>query len=243
MFHSRTIMALVAALLASALSTPVAAQEQEKGTFDISVLGIRVGVLAFEATTQGDQYEARGSAKATGLMAALFDGGADVVATGRETGGTLKPSTFKEVTNSKKGRVERAFHYRNGIPEITRTPARSKPQKYAAPAAEQAGTVDPMTAAYMILRNQSAQDVCKMNVELFDGNRRSRLTMSSKSGSGDEITCTGTYRRIAGFSPKEMAERSSWPVSMNYERMGKDQYALSSAEFSTDFGTARLSRR
>lgn len=241
MFQRQVFAVLAASLAIGGIGG--AASAGEKAAFDFSILGIRVATLAYDATEGDGRYEARGSARATGMMGALFEGSSNAVSSGRVEGNRLRPSYYSEATTDNDGTVRTTIRYRGGIPDVTRDPPRSKPRKYAAPAKDQAGTFDPMTTAYAILRDQPQAQLCKLDVSMYNGARRSRLQMTSAKKSGDKVTCKGKYTRIAGFSPKEMSAQSSWPVTIDYVRSGKDRFSVNAAKFTTKFGSARLRRK
>ncbi|QDY69823.1 DUF3108 domain-containing protein [Qingshengfaniella alkalisoli] len=226
--------------LSAALSP---AQAQEVGQYDVVVGGLRAGTLAYEADVSGNTYSLRGSARASGLVGIFVDSVVDVASRGYIDGHTLRPSGYAERTNNKGEVVRRDFRYRNGIPQITRTPPRDKPQKHAVAPQQQAGTLDPMSAAFAILRDKPTVEACQLDISMFDGAKRSRLQYTSREDDGDDIVCSGQYLRIAGFSPKEMAERASWPVTARYQQMPNGDARLAELRFSTSFGAARIRRR
>lgn len=237
---------LVALTLVALTTTPrPALAEQESGLFSMTVAGIRAGTLSYRAEIDAATYTARGSARASGLFGAFLDAEVDTVARGTLRGGTLRPAYAAETVIEGRKRTLRQFRFDSaGVPSITRDPPRKKPQKHAAPAGAQAGTLDPMSAAFAILRNRDGTDICSLDIAVFDGARRSRIRQSARSAlDGGGVRCTGSYSRIAGFSPREMAERVNWPLRFDYAPLPGGGYALTELRFPTSFGTARIRRR
>lgn len=233
---------VVAAAFSLGLLSAPPADAAQTGAFTLTVGGFKVGILAYEATETADRYEVHGSARSAGLIGAFMDGNVDAAVSGRIRNGTLLPSVSKETTVSGGQTVQRIFDFSKGFPAITRTPPRTKPQKYAVPAEQQAGTLDPLSAAYAILRDKPAAEVCKLDVIMFDGARRSRLQMTGGTASPGGMVCDAVYTRVAGFSPREMREQSTWPVTLTYAANGTG-YRLSELNFPSSFGNARLRRQ
>lgn len=235
------LAAILLALAMAAAPAPVTAQQS--GTFDMSVAGIRAGTLRYEGGEAGGRYDVRGGVRSSGLIGAFFDVRIDTTAEGRVTGSRYRPGSYSEVFTDDEETVRRTFRYAAGVPRITRDPPRSKPPKHGAPAAEQAGTVDPMTAAWVILRDREASEVCTLDLPLYDGIRRTRLILDAALRAEDGLTCRGRYVRVAGFSPEQMAERRVWPVEIDYARLEGGTLRVREVRFPTSFGAARLTRR
>lgn len=228
-----------AALLSTAPAAAMAAEES--AAFAVSFGGIRAGVLAFRAEDTGDGYTVHGSARASGLLRALFDAEIDTVAQGTVSGNSYRPRIAREVTARPDDRRERRYAFDGaGVPRITDTPPRDA-RPGDAPAAAQAGTVDTTTAAYAILRDRPAPLACDLDLAIYDGRRRHRIVFDRPSADG--LTCAGTYSRVAGFSAAEMAERRDWPLTLTYARQSDGTLRVTRVDFPTSFGTARITRR
>ncbi|MEM1129243.1 MAG: DUF3108 domain-containing protein [Pseudomonadota bacterium] len=234
--------ALVATM--SALVFSAAGAATESGSFTVSVSGIRAGTLAYEGTVNGDSYLARGSARASGLLGAILDVRADAAAEGRIKGTQLAPQTASERIREDGEEFKKTYRFNSvGTPNINREPARKKPRKHAADPNAQRGVVDPMTAAFAILRDQTDDTACALDIASFDGARRSRLLLKSREQTNDGVICRGDYIREAGFSPKEMSERVVWPVTLEYSRRGDGTLQVKELSFPTSFGPARIRRQ
>lgn len=234
------LRALACALLLAL--TPVAAgAAEETGAFNVSFGGIRAGLLAFRGEEGSGSYTVHGSARASGLLGALFDAEIDTVAQGAVSGNTYRPRMAREVTAKPDDKRERRYDFNSaGVPRITNTPPRAA-RPGDAPAAAQAGTVDTTTAAFAILRDRPAALACDLDLAIYDGRKRHRIVFDQPSADG--LTCSGTYSRVAGFSADEMAERRNWPLTLTYARLPDGTLRVDRLNFPTSFGTARITRR
>lgn len=230
-------------LFACALGGTTAQGIAESGQFNVSFGGIRAGILAYDGQESGGRYSVNGAARASGLLGAIFDASVDTAAQGRVSGNRYAPSAAREVTREDGETVQRVFRYPGGVPSLTRTPPRSKPQKHAVAASGQKGTVDTTTAAFAILRDRPAGLACDLDVSIFDGAKRHRIQFSRSQKTSKGLICHGTYTRIAGFSPKEMAEQVKWPLQMDYEQLSDGNLRVTGLTFKTSFGKARIRRR
>ncbi len=233
----RTLSAALALALAGA---PALAEE---GMFDVSVAGIRAGIVAYEGTERGGVYEVRGSGRASGIVGAFTDGSLDVASNGLVEGNSYRPSGYSEVAREDGEETRRRFTYAGGVPSVTRTPPRKKPEKFSAPAAQQGGTLDPMTATFAMLRDRPEALACKLDFVFFDGTRRSTIRLDEATERPGGLTCKGEYRRVAGFDPEDLGGRKIWPVTLEYEAIGNGILRVSELSFPTSFGNARLRRR
>lgn len=236
--HHPTLRVLA---FAAILAAPTALAAEESAAFNVSFGGIRAGVLAFRGEEQGGSYTVHGSARASGLLGALFDAEIDTVAQGVVQGNAYSPRLAREVTAKPDDRRERRYDFTAaGVPRITNTPPRD-PRPGDAPAAQQAGTVDTTTAAYAILRDRPAALACDLDLAVFDGRKRHRIVFDRMRADG--LTCVGTYSRAAGFSAEEMAEQRDWTLTLSYARQPGGTLRVDRLTFPTSFGTARITRR
>lgn len=237
--HHPTLRTLACAA-ALAVALPAQAAE-ESAAFNVSFAGIRAGVLAFRGAEQGGSYTVHGSARASGLLSALFDAEIDTVAQGTVHGNAYSPRMAREVTAKPDDQRERRYDFSAaGVPRITNTPPRD-PRPGDAPAAQQAGTVDTTTAAYAILRDRPAALACDLDLAIYDGRKRHRIVFDRMGTDG--LTCSGTYSRVAGFSADEIAEQRNWPLTLRYARQPDGALRVDRLTFPTSFGTARIARR
>jgi hypothetical protein len=232
---------LIAAVLACATTT-AQAQTTHTGTFDVRLAGIPAGVVSFSAVEDGRQYSAAARAQSSGLVALVRDVSYDARASGRITGRGFVPTRYQESANTGE-RVSRAvMEFVRGVPQVKSYDPPQERRANDVDPATQGGTVDPMTAIYALLRDVPRDQVCTLSVPIFDGRRASRVTTSGPRADGERIRCEGEYRRVAGFSDRQMREKTRFPFSITYAPAG-DRYHVERIAIDTLYGRATLDRR
>lgn len=237
--HALTGLALVATVLSP---VAVSAQQVSEGRFDVSIRGIRAGQLVFRGEEAGGRYAVAGKLQSTGFVGRLVKFSYDAQSRGSVVGNRYTPTRYTEDADTGKRQSQSVMDYRNGVPQVKKiTPPRGSAPYDVAPST-QGGTVDPLTAIHVVLRDIPTDQACKTSVRMFDGRRASQLTLSNPRPSADGILCDGEYRRVAGFHPDDMAERTSFPFTLEYSRQGQ---ALRVEEIRTPtlYGDAILKRR
>lgn len=239
---------LCIALLSLGLQPGAArAETSDTGVFDLTIAGFRVGVLAFNAVQSGDRYAVAGLLKSVGLVSWIRDIRYDAKAAGtiHETSGgpVYVPARYQETANTGERWSQSVMRYHDGVPQLrTYKPPRPANKPKVNPAT-QGGTIDPLTALYATLRDVPRDRACKLHVFMFDGARRSSLTLQPAQVKGDTITCAGEYRRLKGFSKKEMAEKSRFPFRLTYRPAGHGMVRVTEVWMDSLYGQARLKRR
>ena len=214
--------------------------------FDITVAGVRAGSMTIKSEENGGIYKVNASARSSGIAAAFMDLWADGAVNGRVSGNKYRPSVFVEQVKGRKGLKKRTFKYNaNGVPSITHDPARKpgKRRDYHASPSAQAGTLDPLTAAYAILRNRPASTTCDLDINLFDGERRSRLRFVKSEPKKGGLLCHGIYTRVDGFSPKERKEKQDWPFQVTYAAPRNGTMQVDLVRIPTTFGSVLFRRK
>ncbi|WP_253949423.1 DUF3108 domain-containing protein [Mangrovicoccus sp. HB161399] len=215
----------------------------ETGTFDLRLGPVRAGTLQYSAEERGGRYAAAGAMRSGGLAGLFLDSSVDAKSRGRVDGNRYRPESFSSATTEDGETEALSFRYSGGTPAVSRDPERRKAPKHAAPAAEQSGTVDPMTAAFAILRDRPADLACDLKIDLYDGRRRADIRLvGGKETPGGGLECSGEYRRVAGFSPKELAEKPVWPFTVVYAA-ADGAMRVTELRIPTTFGNFRMVRR
>lgn len=231
--------ALVAALAGAA---PAMSETRSSGTFDLQIKGFTAGVLQFSGINSGSAYSVTGKLESTGIAAMIRKIRFDAAASGRLASGRWSPSRYEEQADTGKRQSQSRMEYSGGIPVEMIKDSREGRPNYVDPAT-QGGTVDPLTALYATLRDVPTDQVCNLKLVMFDGARRSQITLSSAERDGDTITCAGEYRRLAGFSDKEMAEKQRFPFRLTYGAAEGDMVRVVSVSMDSLYGRASLTRR
>lgn len=225
------------------LATAAPAQVTHVGTFDVYLAGLRAGVLGISGIEDGGRYSAAGKLQTSGLLALIREVSYDARSTGRVTSKGYVPSLYQETANTGSRQSQAEMAYVAGTPQLK---VYNPPQDRGTDAldpATQKGTLDPMTTIYSLLKDVPRDATCKLDVFMFDGKRRSRVTTSDPKPDGDALVCSGTYRRIAGFSEKEMAEKSVFPFRLTYSPAENGMFRVTRVVFDTLYGKATLVRQ
>ena len=77
---------------------------------------------------------------------------------------------------------------------------------------DQAGTLDPVSAALTALAPEPAGEICNRSVEIYDGRRRYAIDLGAPEAGEGRIRCPALYRRVAGYKPKELKETIDFAV-------------------------------
>lgn len=232
---------LLTALL-SVIAVSAAAQTTHTATFDLRLAGVRAGVVGFSAVEDTRQYSAAARVASSGVVSLFRNFSFDARATGRITPAGFVPTRYVESADTGE-RVSRAvMEYVRGVPQVKEYDPPQDARPTDIDPATQGGTLDPMTATFALLRDVPRAEVCTLSVQIFDGRRVSRISTSGPKAEGDRIRCDGEYRRVAGFSDRQMRDRTRFHFSIIYVPAG-DRYRVERISLDTLYGRATLDRR
>ena len=240
---TRRVFSLVLSL-GLGLGLPAAAEPlRQEARFDLVMLGLTAGSLQFSGVEEGGRYAVRGVLTSGGILAFLRKVSYDARANGRIVDGRYRPARYAEIADTGTRRSEAVMEYARGVPKVMSYSPPRAPQKNDVDATTQGGTVDPLTALYATLQDVAPGKECQVTVPMFDGRRSSRLSITAPVAEGDRVTCQGEYRRIAGFSDKDMAEKTRFPFTLTYEPAPDGRMRVVLVEMDTLYGRARLVRQ
>ncbi|MGL6210463.1 MAG: DUF3108 domain-containing protein [Paracoccaceae bacterium] len=223
-------------LLAGALGFSAMAAGAETADFDVTLKGLKVAELSLTSSVAGGDYDVQLTIRSEGLagvvkrvrFAAAAQGG---------IGNSFAPVRYVEKADTGRRQSDVEIVYDGGVPQVLRYTSPRKDGPELLDPATQGGTLDPATALYVGLRDLPAGQSCAADFAVFDGRRRSAFSLS-----GDGVTCTGSYRRIAGYTSEEMAERTRFPIEMTYAPE-EGVMRVIEASVQTIYGKVRLKRR
>jgi len=234
----RLALAVVAATFAATLS-----HAQDPVVFDLSIRGIRAGTLSFSGEATAGRYAVSGRLESAGLVGMVRQVRYDGQAEGSLRQGRFTPARYREQADTGRRQSESVMEYRRGIPQVkVYNPPRELGSDGIDPAT-QGGTVDPLTALFATLRDVAPGEECNRTLTMFDGKRRSQLVLGAPSAVEGGVACPGEYRRLAGFSAGDMAEKTRFPFTV---RLGPAESGLMQVEevtMESIYGNARLKRR
>ena len=228
-------------LLNSALAN---SSESNEANFSLKIKGVYVGNLSFSGVQDQDRYTVEGTIKSGGVFKLLNKQEYTAKTTGQIKHSKFIPKNYAEYRNKKGKKSTASLSYELGIPQIRLYSPPRKTNSETINPETQKGTVDPLTAIYATLADISNGKLCELNMNVFDGKRKSsvRLIPILKERKG-LIMCFGEYKRIAGFSKKDMEEKTRFPFNLFYKKHSKTKYELKKLIIETIYGTAVLTRK
>jgi Protein of unknown function (DUF3108) len=241
-----TLALCLAAMTAAVALTPVSHAQgttTDSHTFDITLKGIRAATLSFTGEQNGTSYAVSGKLESKGVAALVRKVKYDARSRGYTKNGRYTPGSYSEKADTGKRKSAAVMEYRKGVPQIKSYDPPREPSPDDLNPAKQGGTVDPLTALYATLRDVAKGQECKVALQMFDGRRRSQITLSGRKAAGDTVTCNGEYRRVAGYSAEDMAEKTRFPFVLTYSPADGDRMRVTEVRTETLYGTATLTRR
>jgi Protein of unknown function (DUF3108) len=232
-----TALAFLAAL---ALPLPALAEPVQ---FDLQVRGIRAGTLTFEGSAEAGRYAVTGRLESSGLVGLLRKIRYDGQAQGRIAEKRFTPARYVERADTGKRQSEAVMEYRSGVPQVKVYNPPRAPGDGGLDPARQGGTVDPLTAMFATLRDVPAGQECDLALTLFDGKRRSQITLAPPQPREGGATCPGEYRRLDGFPAEDMAEKSRFPFTVHLVPGPDGMMRVAEVTMESLYGNARLKRR
>ncbi|MDP3959449.1 MAG: DUF3108 domain-containing protein [Pseudorhodobacter sp.] len=217
--------------------------QTDQGTFDLVMMGLKAGALHFTAVQDGKGYSVSGRLQSGGMVAMIRKVRYEATAQGSVSGARYTPTGYSELADTGKRQSESVMAYVGGVPQVkTYNPPRP-PRPSDVDPATMGGTVDPLTALYATLRDVDKGAECQVDLKMFDGRRHSQIATSNPKAEGDRVVCAGEYRRLAGFSAKEMAEKQRFPFTLTYAPTPEGRMRVVEVAMDTLYGKASLQRR
>ncbi|MBS0571800.1 MAG: DUF3108 domain-containing protein [Proteobacteria bacterium] len=211
--------------------------------FAVSIRGFRVASLTLAGARDGAAYDVAGTLASAGLLGWVRHIRYDASVTGRFLGPRPVPSRYVENADTGKRQSQAVMAYRDGVPQVkSYSPPRPPTVQEIAPSS-QGGTVDPLTALYMVLRDVPKDQACDLRLTLFDGRRRSQVVLGPAETEGGRIACAGEYRRLQGFTDADMAEKSRFPFRLTYDDAGGGLVHVTEISMDTLYGKGWMIRR
>jgi hypothetical protein len=226
-----------AAFCAALAATPAIAGSS---VYDLTLAGVRLGEIIIEAELSGDSYRAASRIVSTGLVGAFTDYGFEGEATGRlAADGSVEPERFraKSVSPRAKRRTEIDWQGDTPVRVSVEPPRRQEPDP-----ARMVGALDPVSAGFALLRDNQPEHVCDTRIDVYDGSRRSRLTLGAPVAGEGTLSCSGTYARLEGEA-HSLSSQSEYPFTIRFRARGDGLMRLDRIETETRFGRAVVARR
>jgi len=242
MIPFRSGVSVVVLALGLGGAAPVVAQTDQVA-FDLTVRGIGAGSLRFSATQKGTGYAVAGRLESGGLVGMLRKIRYDASARGTISKGRYVPSSYTEQADTGKRQSAATMDYKRGVPQLKSYDPPREAQAGDVDPATMGGSVDPLTALYATLRDVDAGNECNVSLQMFDGRRSTQLRLSKPQANGATVVCAGEYRRLAGYSAGEMAEKTRFPFTLTYAPASEGRMQVVEVAMDSLYGKATLKRR
>ncbi|SHF05495.1 Protein of unknown function [Litoreibacter ascidiaceicola] len=233
------ILGVCALPLAMTAPQMAAADGTTDAVFSVAIRGITAGTLTVKGAENGGAYNASGVLQSGGLVGLVAKVKYTASSSGRVSGNNFSPSRYDEKADTGKRKSSASMTYKGGVPSVSDYVAGPNVVKPST----QKGTVDPMTALYAAFRDVNKDEVCELDVKMYDGKRRSQVKLATPRAEGDMIKCDGEYRRLAGFSPEDMAEKARFPFNLFYAKTADGRYRVEKVVTHTLYGNAVMKRK
>ena len=220
--------------------TMLLAEDSLTARFDVRFGPLRVAEIVIAMTETDSAYAAAGRVTGAGLAGAFGNIHFDMAAEGRRDGARLLPLIYREDVNTGRRASRVTLAYEDGQPVIVSALPVRAARDWDIDPADQTDTIDPMSALYRLARPRPLAPLCGWSVAVFDGRRRSSLTLDAAEGTGDSVVCEGRYTRRAGFPPEAMAERRVFPFTAEYSRGPDGDWRLTRMVAQTLYGRVRI---
>jgi hypothetical protein len=235
----RSLVALIVLLL----PWPALAEGRLVHAFTLYLGGIRAAEMEVTAEWDGTRFTGRSELRTVGLVGVLWSGFYRVAAEGRVAGTLFAPGRFVADSAFDDDRQRVLVAYEDGRPRVLEADPPFRRRAWEIAPEAQGGTLDPFAAALTLIRPEPVGAICNRSVEVFDGRRRTRITLGAPRNAEDGIRCPGTYTRVAGFSPRTMKKGEDFPFTVVFRANGDGLAEIWQVYARTDFGVAVARRR
>lgn len=197
-------------LLLTGLPGSALGETRTDALFDVRLGAVRLGEMRLTGHEMTDgRYAARARFSTRGLAGVLARVRFDLLAEGSITEGRVSPQGYVEDIDTGKRQSNARLVYEGGLPRIVQG---DRPVDAALDPGRQGGTLDPMSALFLALRDQAPATLCTLDTAIFDGARRAHVRLARTGEAG----CVGRFERIAGYGEEELARLRSFPLWIEY---------------------------
>ncbi|MEM9010441.1 MAG: DUF3108 domain-containing protein [Pseudomonadota bacterium] len=212
-----------------------------EGRIDLYIGGLKGAEGDFNGTLAADgTYSARTELRGAGLVRRVYQARVEAEVAGRMEAGDFRPGAYSLSTRFGSDRQEVNVDFNGDRPEVVvaEPPFRPRPWQIAPEA--QVGTIDPVTAALFLAIPERAEQVCDRSVEIFDGRRRTRITVRQPRPAfvEGEVICDVTYTRVSGWSPRRLRDATAFDFVMTLRPIGDGMMQPYKLEGDTSVGRA-----
>lgn len=227
-------------LLHSLLMTlPLGALAQERvQTYEVRGLGVKLGTFQLTSTTGDTSYSVASRFETSGMMQVFARIRMDMRASGTLDGLSPQPAQYVENIDTGRRQSDVTLTWSAGLPQVTG--GHLNPEGTPADPAAQGDALDPASMLFRAATPRPQDSLCGLDQPVFDGARRTRVTLAAAQASGDVVTCTGQFIREAGYSDEQLARAKSFDLDLSYAPGPEGLYVLTEAKIETILGPLRL---
>ncbi len=194
--------------------TPNGAATAIESRYDITLMGMQIGVAQLKIALDGERYKADVWTRLTGLAGVMTEGKGAGSASGSLSGATVAPAAFAVTTASGSKSVSVRMALSDGVLRALKVtpPVPERSNRVPLRDEDTRGFIDPVSALLMpVAQSARAGDpaACNRTLPLFDGSARFDIPLSfvraqkinGRAFSGTVAVCSGRYLPIAGHVP------------------------------------------
>mgnify|MGYP001025490610 CR=1 FL=1 len=228
--------------LVTAITLPASAQA-ENITLNLYAYGLKAGTILINGAENSAAYSVKGLLSPSRLLKTFKDVGYTGSAAGTIRQGAYFTRRYSghARTGSRNSIVK--MHWNGASPFVDRYSPERDRRDYDITPFEQTGTKDLLTAAYITFKTVISDELCNTTHDMFDGRRRSKISLDAPKISGNTAICTCGYKRISGFSTHQMQKGVNFPFTMRYERQDDGTFRFQEFTSEATFGKIRAIRK
>lgn len=223
-FHGVCVSFLLCAQgLASDTRTPFVAE------YDFYIGGLSIAEIGFRGSVGPSGYDADSLVQTRGILDLLASGRLTAEAEGfRHDKGHYAPRRYQTNYTTRSEDKAVSIAYSGDVADVSINPPEPK-KPYDTDASAHPGTLDPVTAAIMMMSPKTGDALCNRTIPVFDGKRRYDIILLPLSQRPDTTNppapvwrttmtrCFGVYERIAGFEANLQNEQKYFPFDVWFE--------------------------
>ncbi len=187
--------------------------------FEVSVGSFRIADIVLKGEASKGSYTITGSLTSRGIVNWFTRVRYDGSVRGSVSNGRMVPGHYFETTASGDRQASGSITYEDGAPVMTEKSPPAPIGNPRAPIADQSGTLDILTATYLVVRDSEEGEVCDKEFFMYDGTRRSKIEIGEQKIVDDRVHCESKYIRIDGFSQSDLEEQTEFPFQLEYTPM------------------------
>jgi len=235
----RLPLVLIALVTAAA---PVRGAGPGVETFGLWFGGLEAGAVSVVAETAEGRWALAAEGRPAAWLSALYS--ARLSAKGEGSAGASGPQAGRFLADLAFGDDRQRVEVRrgpDGVPEVRAEPA-FRPRPWEIDPAAQGDAEDPTSLAAALLAPTPPEALCGWERAIFDGRRRSRVTLGAVAQDGAGLwRCEGRWERVAGYREAHL-ERGPVPLTAWFAEGGDGLARLVRVEVRTGWGVAVAAR-